>query len=63
MEDTTMKKAYNQPTITVVRFSATPLLTGSDTLNINKTPVSGSSSDAKGGGFWSDDEPEDEYYD
>ena len=51
-----MKKTYYKPIIEVVKIQARPLLTASETLPVNETPVSGGSSDAKGGMFWSDDD-------
>lgn len=57
-----MKKTYIQPSVMVVHTETTYLLnSGSilETKNSQATEWGG----AKGGGFWSDDEPEDEYYD
>ena len=54
-----MRKIYYKPTIQVVKVQVKPLLTGSESVPVNSTPVAGGSSDAKGGWSWDDDEPED----
>ena len=52
-----MKKTYYKPIIEVVKIQARPLLTASETLPVDETPVSGNTSDAKGGSMlWSDDD-------
>ena len=53
-----MRKTYYKPTIQVVKVQVKPLLTGSESVPVDSTPVSGGSSDAKGGWSW-DDEPVD----
>ena len=65
MEVTDMKKIYQSPKIDVVKIQTVRMMAGSNPEDFNPTPneTSGTGSDAlvKGGMFWSDDEPEEEY--
>lgn len=56
----TMNKTYIQPSLMVIHLKNECLLNNAS-LDLKKSQAT--EWGAKGGGFWSDDEPEDEYYD
>ena len=56
-----MKKKYENPTLNIVHLKPTKMIMSSETVPVGDSVTSASGAEAKGGMFWSDDEPEEEY--